>query len=941
MLFQFLFRHCKTPKKIDSDLEPWMLELLKNIEVEDKEKLEETYGVEFYPDSLRLSCLFITSFCDDFKEASNHDKEWLLKDHIVKILDAACRRVTCNLPKVVEEDGSDLEYLLHRACVELVEIGKEKEHVSSKFWIHRVRKEYEDLMDTWHKCKRKWKPLLLSNSQMRAQELGMLNQVHKDLVSYLQDEEATKELEASTRLLRKLNNLRAKIELSINKDLKEILTVRESDIVEAARRILSIPALLSSEFFKPNHENLETRLAKRVFGQEHAIHAITSALSGPHSGKGPIRSFLFINGSKCGGEELIKALAEQVFYDEDRVIEFDLAKNIEDDSIISHDVRHFREKLIDAVNKMPSSVILLHNIDKVPASVIDFLHEILRNGKIADDKGKMIDFTKMLIIMTSNVLPNLDPRRRWNCNCAFFPGKLFLKEKMEDHDCPYMSLLKDAKQHFKPQLLDIIDNMIFFKLLSHPEFRSFSRLQIRKLANSIGGGRIIVYPSEAALYIIAPVVESYYECLKPYLEQIVVPKLLEICNQSRRGRSIVYIDTLVGTDVLSYRVEMDGYLTGDQEIGQFLAYLSEFWNMYKREISWLRNINGLRKTLQFINRKKNNGDLLPLERLADKIRKLVGSENGVNSIPRNLQMNGFFTSANIGRSDQLKKRAKEIEGLLIKLRTRLVAKHYAFNVVANAILGCTEVVADNSRPMTALLLGLTTNGKANLERDLTKLVHDENNGTTDILVQINLSQCSDYDEFFKLLYAGHNHHGLCCPRRVGMRLGSVVLIDQVEKAPMSVFSGLISLLDYRILTHHSGACTIDLRDAVIIMVSDLGNRDFIVEIFENASSNWWLPLDSNVSENSKQPEKGRFRFELLNRVDEVVFFNPCVGDQLTSFARLSMTDGPHLKCRTPPGSLCYAFMQLFDESNLKQHLLSKVCMVETVELLSTGFLTHD
>lgn len=80
-----------------------------------------------------------------------------------------------------------------------------------------------------------------------------------------------------------------------------------------------------------------------------------------------------------------------------------------------------------------------------------------------------------------------------------------------------------------------------------------------------------------------------------------------------------------------------------------------------------------------------------------------------------------------------------------------------------------------------------------------------------------------------------------------MRLGSVVLIDQVEKAPMSVFSGLISLLDYRFLTHYNGACTIDISDTIIIMVSDLGNMDFISEMFEEASErrkmlfNWQQP----------------------------------------------------------------------------------------------------
>ncbi|XVF25907.1 hypothetical protein REPUB_Repub13aG0254500 [Reevesia pubescens] len=923
---------------MDFDLEPWMLQLLKTIEAENKGKLEEAYGVEFDPDSLPLSCYIITNFSDDFKEASNHDKERLLKERIVRVLDAACRRVTSNLHKVVDDDGLDIEYLLHRACIELAEIRKEKEHGHTKFWIPRVRKEYDDLRDTWHKFEKKWNPLLLSQSETRAEELGMLKQVHEELVSYLQDEKAVKEVEVSSRMFRQLNDLKTKIEHSFDKELKQILSVGESEIVEAARKILSISALWPCKFLKPNYQDLETRLAKRLFGQDHAIRAIINALSEPHSGKGLIRSFLFMSGSNSGGKELTKALAEQLFYDEEKLIQFDLANSAEDECTASSNDKRcgFREELIEAVKKMPSTVILLDNFDKADASVVDFLLEILRNGKIVDEKGKLVDFTKTLIIMASDVLQssNFSLLRHWKCNCALKTGKLFLKEKMEDHDCRYLSLLKDAKQHFKPELLDIIDNMVVFRMLINPDLRVFMRLQLRNLANSIGGGKIIVYPSEAALSLIVPMCESGYEYIKVSLEQTIAPKLLEICNhQSRKERrSIIYIDNLVGTIELSYRVEIGGCYTGDREFEQFLAYdLCQFWNIYERQILWLLNINGLRKTLQMIDGIKNNDDPLALEHLAYKIRNLLTSEYGVNSDPRNLQMMGFSSSAKLGCSDhQLKKRSeKEIEDLQIKLFTRLVPKHYVFSTVLVAILGCIKpkVMANNSHPMAALLLGFETAGKANLRRDLTKLLDDHvNHGTKNPLLEIDLSQCSDYDKFFNLIYAAGNNQS------VGDYFGSVLLLDQVEKAPMSVFSGLISLLDKRMLTDHRG-CMIDLSDTVIIIVSDLGNRDFIVKMFEKPSERerklnaliysstirrYWPQPDNSFWEefHLKQPQRSRFRYELLNRMDEIVFFNPCVGDQLTSFTRLSMRDG-RLKTSTPRGCLTSAFMDLFYETHFE------------------------
>ncbi|XVF87423.1 hypothetical protein PTKIN_Ptkin18bG0118900 [Pterospermum kingtungense] len=146
-------------QKMDSDLEPWMVELFKNIQVEAKEELEQPYGVELLSNSIRLCCLIIGSFCDDFIEASHYDKERILKKHVDNILKAACERVIQRLMDE-DEDGCNLEYLLSRACVEYAAIRKEKELVSSELWIPRVRKEHDDLMDNWYELEKQWKRLL-------------------------------------------------------------------------------------------------------------------------------------------------------------------------------------------------------------------------------------------------------------------------------------------------------------------------------------------------------------------------------------------------------------------------------------------------------------------------------------------------------------------------------------------------------------------------------------------------------------------------------------------------------------------------------------------------------------------------------------------------------------------------------------------------------------
>ncbi|XVF40578.1 hypothetical protein PTKIN_Ptkin01aG0125100 [Pterospermum kingtungense] len=922
---------------MDSCLEPWMMQVARTIEAEERLRLEGTYGVEIHPDSLPLCCRIITSYFNDFVEASNHEKEQLLKDYMVKLLDVVCHKFICQLHMVAEEDGLDIEYLLHRACIELVEIEKEKDS-STKVWIPHVRKEYADLMDKWHKFEETWKPVLMSQCtpQFRVEELGVLRLLGKELRFYLLNEKATENRDIVSRLLEQLDALRTKIDLSIGKDLKQILTVGPSEIEEATREFFWFPALWTSKFLKPRYQNLETRLAKRFTGQENAIRMIANALTQRQYGKGLIRSFLFVcRCIDCGDEEeLARALAEEIFFDKEKLIELDVSENAELNCQARFGVK---AELTDAVKKKPYSVVFLQNIDKANASIIDFLLEILRDGRIADENGGIVDFSKTLIIMKLCVLGSTT-FKHLSCDCAYKAAKLS-PERLEDHDCRYFSLLKDvlAKQCLRADLFGIIDNVIVFEYHPHQNYRAFARHQLRSMASYIGAGRLILYPSEAALgLIVGAYGMNIHGKIKTWIEEYVASKLLDICDGARMIRSIIYLDVLVGTEEVSYRVETGGYLVGNKEYEQFLANFWKHRDLYEREILWLRKINGLRKTLQMIDGIKDTNASVGLELLADRIEDLLGTETEMNTVLWNLQVgsasNKFAKLQQIEGSKRVYK--KEIEVLRTKLYTCLIDGHYVFDTVTRALGSCIDCCIRSqvmvNRPAVFLLLGLTTAGKADLLKDLTKLLVVENGVT--LIVQINSSECTDFDKFFNLIYNNRKPVG-------------VLLIDQVEMVPMSVFSGLLKMMERGILSNHGG-CTVDLRHNVVILVSDLGNRDTLAQIFgpkseleRKMTGHFESPSRSSWREYMKQPERQRFRSELLNHVDEIVFFNPCVhdGQQMTSFARLPMSAGPHIR-QGAPTTLNNSFRQLFHEGDNKREPYYSFLAAVAVDWLSRGIL---
>ncbi|GMP72926.1 hypothetical protein CsSME_00030804 [Camellia sinensis var. sinensis] len=956
------------------DLEPLMTEIRRHVEVECKDKLETAHGVEIHPEALFLACVIALRYsnvllANDNEEGGSNNHEVLLREKAAELVEKACVRLRHDLDTDAEEDALGMdEYYLCRALVELEEINKEKVH-GKKFWVPRVQKEYEDLMDKWDRFTRKSKPIMMSRtrSTRRAEELYMLEQLRHGLVSSLQEAEPNNKTKMKPifGVAQSLSSLISELLLSTHENLKENLTVTPRLVAEVAGPLTGVPASWLLRCSEPPLQGLESRLAERLIGQDHVRFLISNALLRQRSGPRPVGSFLFLYGSGMGRTEHAKALAKQIFDNSDLLTEFDMSEYMDSDSVSrligvpsSYKECGVEGMLTEAVRRRPYSVILFDNVDMAHPAVVDVLIEILSHGRVLVDQGNSVDFTKTLIVLTSNAIDG--NFRLWGCDCIWRSQDCPVKDNLysdrweQKHRCIYPSLLREARRYFKPELFEKLDDVIVFKCLSPEQSMTIGRLQLRDIASSITEKKLILYPSEAALRCM--VMKGALglhggEVLRILLEENVVPLLFDMLTKNEiDDMSAVYIDALVGTKELSYRLEKRGSYVEDLFLKHFKESFRELRIMYRKEKERINMIYTLRRNFFQLMNLLNANAVADFGCVAEVVQKLLSTVDDLirNTVDVNLTpsqnklapLNYSNEETQPTDTERSTKRAKnQVQGLCMVLCNRVVGQNQeAIDVVAEAML--KSILAPHDLPhrptMSLLFLGLTRVGQADFVRSVAEnFICDDG---TDLLIQIDLSKYRDPDSLFQLIHGplelpfSHSQHGVPLLEIVQMRPHSILLFSQVEMAHISVFSALLSVLDQGTLSNVDGH-TVDFRHTVVIFASNVGNRRLLAHLVGHASQD-------GASHEVIQQEKIGFRYELLNRVDEIVLFNPFAREQLRKVARLSMRDGSPLK-EGPPLALSTAFLDLFNAASDPIYEQFPSAMEDTASFLAKGFVNNS
>ena len=284
------------------------------------------------------------------------------------------------------------------------------------------------------------------------------------------------------------------------------LAVTEDAILQTLSRLSGIPVTKLTKSDAKKYLNLEAELHKRVIGQDQAISAVSRAIrrnqSGIRSGKRPIGSFMFLGPTGVGKTELAKALAEVLFDDESALIRFDMSEYMEKFAASRLNGAPpgyvgYEEggELTEKVRNKPYSVLLFDEVEKAHPDIFNVLLQVLDDGVLTDSKGRKIDFSNTLIIMTSNLGATA---LRDDKTVGF--GALDLSRSQEHME---KRIFEELKKAYRPEFINRIDEKVVFHSLSDQDMQEVVKVMIKPLVAITAEKGITLKFQPAALKLLA------------------------------------------------------------------------------------------------------------------------------------------------------------------------------------------------------------------------------------------------------------------------------------------------------------------------------------------------------------------------------------------------------------------------------------------------------
>ncbi|HZQ28774.1 MAG TPA: AAA family ATPase, partial [Acidimicrobiales bacterium] len=322
--------------------------------------------------------------------------------------------------------------------------------------------------------------------------------------------------------------------------------VDEETVAEVLANWTGIPVTQLTEEETAKLLRMEEELHRRIIGQQDAVRALSKAIRRTRAGlkdpKRPSGSFIFLGPTGVGKTELAKALAEFLFGDENSLIQLDMSEYME-----KHTVSRlvgsppgyvgYEEggQLTEAVRRKPFSVVLFDEIEKAHPDVFNTLLQILEDGRLTDSQGRTVDFKNTVLIMTSN-LGTADLRKAAIGFAKTTEAVTYEKMKEKVHDA--------LKQHFRPEFLNRIDDVIVFHELSKPEVTQIVDLMMKRVVEQLEGQGIGLELTPNAKLLLA---DKGYDPtlgarpLRRAIQQLVEDPLSEqiLLKEFRPGETIV------------------------------------------------------------------------------------------------------------------------------------------------------------------------------------------------------------------------------------------------------------------------------------------------------------------------------------------------------------------------------------------------------------------
>ncbi len=446
-----------------------------------KERYEVHHGVEITDPAIVAAATLSHRYISDRQ----------LPDKAIDLIDEAASRIRIEIDSKPEEMDK-LERRIIQLKIEREALNKESDDASKKRLVDleaqlaELEKEFADLEDVWkaekaalqgttHLKEALERARLELETAHRANDLARMSELQYGRIPELEKqlEDAVQAESQETTLLR--NN------------------VTDEEVAEIVSKWTGIPVAKMLEGEKEKLLSMESVVAERVIGQTEAVTAVANAIRRSRAGlsdpKRPIGSFLFLGPTGVGKTELTKALANFLFDTDEAMVRLDMSEFMEKHSVarligappgyVGYDEGGY---LTEAVRRRPYSVILLDEVEKAHPDVFNVLLQVLDDGRLTDGQGRTVDFRNTVIVMTSNL------------------GSERIQEMTgeDQYDAMKDAVMQIVGQHFRPEFINRVDDVVVFHPLSREHIRAIVDIQLGYLHDRLAEREIQIHLSDAA-----------------------------------------------------------------------------------------------------------------------------------------------------------------------------------------------------------------------------------------------------------------------------------------------------------------------------------------------------------------------------------------------------------------------------------------------------------
>lgn len=426
-----------------------------------------------------------------------------LPDKAIDLMDEAAAKLRMEVDSVPEE-LDEISRKIKQLEIEREAIKRERDEVK----LQQLNKEIAELKEQENSFKAKWQSekelvnqiqqnkIEIENLKFEAEKAEREGDYGKVAeIRYGKLQALNKEIEDTQRKLHEMQGDSAMIKEEVDAE----------DIADVVSRWTGIPVSKMLQSEKDKLLNLEEELHQRVIGQDEAIEAVSDAVRRSRSGlqdpKRPIGSFIFLGTTGVGKTELAKALAEFLFDDETMMTRIDMSEYQEKHSVsrlvgappgyVGYDEGG---QLTEAIRRKPYSVVLFDEIEKAHPDVFNILLQVLDDGRLTDNKGRVVNFKNTIIIMTSNMGSSYIQSQMEKLNSG---NKEAIVEETKRE---VMNMLKKS---IRPEFLNRIDETIMFLPLTEKEIRQIVLLQIGSVQKMLAGNGVNLELTNEAIEFIA------------------------------------------------------------------------------------------------------------------------------------------------------------------------------------------------------------------------------------------------------------------------------------------------------------------------------------------------------------------------------------------------------------------------------------------------------